>query len=137
MNSAESFSFDYQTARTKFLAAARDAGAALEATLHPERGPDGGDLTTDMAWIGPWEAEAVLVMISATHGVEGFCGSGAQGVNFAAMGVMSGQQDLVVGGGVESMSRVTMGSDGGNIDGNNELLTRHAHQTLAMRRWQI
>ena len=45
MNSAESFSFDYQTARTKFLAAARDAGAALEATLHPERGPDGGDLT--------------------------------------------------------------------------------------------
>jgi acetyl-CoA C-acetyltransferase len=40
-----------------------------------------------------------------------FCGSGLQAVNFAAMGVMSGQQDLVVGGGVESMSRVPMGSD--------------------------
>src|SRR5580693_2538448 len=34
-----------------------------------------------------------------------FCGSGAQAVNFAAMGVMSGQQELVVAGGVESMSR--------------------------------
>jgi acetyl-CoA C-acetyltransferase len=48
-----------------------------------------------------------------------FCGSGLQAVNFAAMGVASGAQDLVVGGGVESMSRVPMGSDGGNIDGNN------------------
>jgi acetyl-CoA C-acetyltransferase len=48
-----------------------------------------------------------------------FCGSGLQAVNFAAMGVMSGQQDLVVGGGVESMSRVPMGSDGGAIDGEN------------------
>jgi acetyl-CoA C-acetyltransferase len=48
-----------------------------------------------------------------------FCGSGAQAFNFAAMGVMSGQQELVIGGGVESMSRVPMGSDGGSIDGNN------------------
>jgi hypothetical protein len=78
MNSAESFSDDYRAARAKFLDAARGAGAALEAIPHPERGPDGGDLATDVAWIGPREAEAVLVMISATHGVEGFCGSGAQ-----------------------------------------------------------
>jgi acetyl-CoA C-acetyltransferase len=48
-----------------------------------------------------------------------FCGSGAQAVNFGAMGVMSGQQEVVVAGGVESMSRVPMGSDGGSIDGNN------------------
>ena len=34
-----------------------------------------------------------------------FCGSGQQAVSFAAMGIMAGQQDLVVGGGVESMSR--------------------------------
>jgi acetyl-CoA C-acetyltransferase len=51
-----------------------------------------------------------------------FCGSGLQAVNFAAMGVMSGAQDLVIGGGVESMSRCPMGSDGGGIDGNNEVL---------------
>jgi len=78
MNSAESFSLDYQTARAKFLDAARGAGAAPEAISHPERGPDGGELATDVAWFGPREAEAVLVLISATHGVEGFCGSGAQ-----------------------------------------------------------
>jgi acetyl-CoA C-acetyltransferase len=53
-----------------------------------------------------------------------FCGSGAQAVNFAAMGVMSGQQELVVGGGVESMSRVPMGSDGAMIDGNNLALRK-------------
>lgn len=48
-----------------------------------------------------------------------FCGSGLQGINFAAMGVMSGMQDLTIGGGVESMSRVPMGSDDAGIDGNN------------------
>jgi acetyl-CoA C-acetyltransferase len=50
------------------------------------------------------------------------CGSGQQAVNFAAMGVMSGQQDLVVGGGVESMSRQPMGSDKAGIDGHNRHL---------------
>ncbi|MBX3273008.1 MAG: acetyl-CoA C-acetyltransferase [Sandaracinaceae bacterium] len=48
-----------------------------------------------------------------------FCGSGLQAVNFAAMGVMSGQQDVTVGGGVESMSRVPMGADDAGIDGHN------------------
>ncbi|MBX3128342.1 MAG: acetyl-CoA C-acetyltransferase [Polyangiaceae bacterium] len=48
-----------------------------------------------------------------------FCGSGLQALNFAAMGVMSGQQDLVIGGGVESMSRVPMGSDEALMDGHN------------------
>jgi acetyl-CoA C-acetyltransferase len=55
-----------------------------------------------------------------------FCGSGQQAVNFAAMGVMAGQQELVIGGGVESMSRVPMGSTGGGLDGNNpELVALH------------
>jgi acetyl-CoA C-acetyltransferase len=57
-----------------------------------------------------------------------FCGSGLQAVNFAAMGVMSGTQQLVVGGGVESMSRNPMGSDGAGIDGNNELLRKKHFQ---------
>ena len=55
-----------------------------------------------------------------------FCGSGLQAVNFAAMGVMAGQQELVIGGGVESMSRVPMGSDGGGLDGHNPQLAAHA-----------
>lgn len=55
-----------------------------------------------------------------------FCGSGLQAVNFGAMGVMSGAQDLVVAGGVESMSRVPMGSDDAGIDGHNhELRKKH------------
>jgi acetyl-CoA C-acetyltransferase len=55
-----------------------------------------------------------------------FCGSGQQAVNFAAMGVMAGMQDLVIGGGIESMSRVPMGSAGGGLDGKDrELQSRH------------
>jgi len=42
-----------------------------------------------------------------------FCASGLEAVNLAAMKVRSGWEDLVVAGGVESMSRVPMGSDGG------------------------
>jgi acetyl-CoA C-acetyltransferase len=57
-----------------------------------------------------------------------FCGSGLQACNFAAMGVMSGQQDLVIGGGVESMSRVPMGSDGGGMDGDNLALRSRVFQ---------
>jgi acetyl-CoA C-acetyltransferase len=42
-----------------------------------------------------------------------FCASGLEAVNTAAAQVMSGQSDLVVGGGVEHMSRCKMGTDGG------------------------
>ena len=42
-----------------------------------------------------------------------FCASGLEAVNMAAMKVRSGWEDLVVAGGVESMSRVPLGSDGG------------------------
>jgi acetyl-CoA C-acetyltransferase len=42
-----------------------------------------------------------------------FCASGLDAVNFAAAQVMSGQHDLTVGGGVESMSRVGIGASGG------------------------
>ncbi|KAB2884361.1 MAG: acetyl-CoA C-acetyltransferase [Pseudorhodoplanes sp.] len=42
-----------------------------------------------------------------------FCASGLDSVNFAAAGIMSGQHDMTVGGGVESMSRVGIGSSGG------------------------
>ena len=42
-----------------------------------------------------------------------FCASGLDAVNFAAAEVMSGQHDMTVGGGVESMSRVGIGASGG------------------------
>ena len=42
-----------------------------------------------------------------------FCASGLEATNMAAAQVMAGQSDFAIGGGVESMSRVPMGSDGG------------------------
>jgi acetyl-CoA C-acetyltransferase len=63
-----------------------------------------------------WPNEATGVALNR------FCGSGQQAVNFAAMGVMAGQQDLVVGGGVESMSRNPMGADKSGLDGHNRHL---------------
>jgi hypothetical protein len=72
------FSATYVEARAKFLEAANAAGASLSSYAHPERGPDGEDLATDVAWIGPPDAPAVFVTVSGTHGVEGHCGSGAQ-----------------------------------------------------------
>jgi acetyl-CoA C-acetyltransferase len=60
--------------------------------------------------------------------VNRFCGSGLQAVNFAAMAVASGAMDLAVAGGVESMSRVPMGSDGGAQDGGNLRLRDRVYQ---------
>jgi acetyl-CoA C-acetyltransferase len=45
--------------------------------------------------------------------VNRFCGSGLEAANIASAKVMSGECDLAIGGGIESMSRVPMGSDGG------------------------
>lgn len=44
--------------------------------------------------------------------VNRFCGSGLEAVNLAAAKIKAGEADLVIGGGIESMSRVPMGSDG-------------------------
>lgn len=44
-----------------------------------------------------------------------FCASGLEAVNIAAGQIMSGQSDVAIGGGVESMSRVPMNSDGGAL----------------------
>ncbi len=92
MNSADSFSADYAEARAKFLKEAAQAGGDLAVYAHPERGPTGGEIATDVAWFGPRDAAAVLVMMSATHGVEGFCGSGAQ-VDFLRRGEIKRMRD--------------------------------------------
>jgi acetyl-CoA acetyltransferase family protein len=53
----------------------------------------------------------------AGNTVNRFCGSGLQAVNYAAMQVMAGQAEIAIGGGVEAMNRVPMGSD---VDGPGE-----------------
>lgn len=73
------FSADYAGARAKFIAAARAAGHAVETHLMPDRkGVDGEPLAIDVAVAGSQSAENVLVVTSATHGIEGYCGSGVQ-----------------------------------------------------------
>ena len=72
------FSESYRQAREKFLAAARDAGLAVESRLHPEKGAQGEDLAMDVARDGPADAGHLLIVSSGCHGVEGYCGSGVQ-----------------------------------------------------------
>ena len=69
---------DYARARAAFVHAAQQAGARVQACVHPERGLHGEELAMDVAWLGPPQADKVLVSLSATHGVEGVYGSGAQ-----------------------------------------------------------
>src|ERR1044071_4197628 len=68
-------------------------------------GAGAGDPSMDIARMAAldagWDTDAPGVTLNR------FCGSGQQAVNFAAMGVLAGHQDLVVGGGIESMSRPT------------------------------
>jgi acetyl-CoA C-acetyltransferase len=63
-------------------------------------------------------ARAAAINAGYGNGVPGvqinrFCASGLDAVNFAAAQVMSGQHDMTVGGGIESMSRVGIGASGG------------------------
>lgn len=66
---------NYQAARREFLDAAATAGATITTQAHPDRGPEGTALATDIAVIGPPDARHRMLVISGTHGVEGFVGS--------------------------------------------------------------
>jgi acetyl-CoA C-acetyltransferase len=81
-----------------------------------QAGEQGGCIARMAVLAAGWPNEATGVTLNR------FCGSGQQAVNFGAMGVMAGQQDLVVAGGVESMSRNPMGSDKAGLDGHNRHL---------------
>ena len=70
-------------------------------------GEAGGDIARAAVFAAGYEAEVPGVQINR------FCASGLDAVNFAAAQVMSGQHDLVIGGGAESMSRLGIGSSGG------------------------
>ncbi|MCC8955790.1 DUF2817 domain-containing protein [Bradyrhizobium sp. Pear77] len=73
------FASNYFEARQKFRNYLDDARVG-EAAVYPSPacGPCGEGLSTDVAWFGDPSAANVGVMISATHGVEGYCGSAAQ-----------------------------------------------------------
>src|SRR6186713_3342158 len=70
-------------------------------------GEAGGDIARVSAIMAGFGNEVPGVQINR------FCASGLDAVNFAAAQVMAGQHDMTIGGGVESMSRVGIGSSGG------------------------
>ncbi len=78
MNVSAHFAQNYTEAREKFQAAAVDAGLDPVAHTHPLLGREGETLAMDVAHFGAADAEAMLILSSACHGVEGFCGSGVQ-----------------------------------------------------------
>jgi len=70
-------------------------------------GEAGGDIARVAAIMAGFGDEVPGIQINR------FCASGLDAVNFAAAEVMSGQHDMTIGGGVESMSRVGIGASGG------------------------
>lgn len=70
-------------------------------------GDQGADIAKTAALKAQWPAEVAGVQLNR------FCASGLEAVNIGAMKIRSGFEDLVVVGGVECMSRISMGSDGG------------------------
>jgi len=70
-------------------------------------GDQGADIAKTAAIAAGWNNDVAGVQINR------FCASGLEAVNLAAQKIRSGWEDVVVAGGVESMSRVPMGSDGG------------------------
>ncbi len=70
-------------------------------------GEAGGDVARAAVFAAGWDRRVAGVQINR------FCASGLEAVNMAAAAVMSGQHELVVAGGVESMSRVGIGASGG------------------------
>ena len=72
------FSGSYQEARIKFLEAAAIAGLSVQSHAHPLKGRDAENLAMDVARDGTMDAQNLLIISSACHGVEGYCGSGVQ-----------------------------------------------------------
>jgi hypothetical protein len=72
------FAQTYAEARAGFFADAEAAGLDVRSHPHPLLGQHGEALAMDVALDGPSDAPALLMITSACHGVEGFCGSGVQ-----------------------------------------------------------
>ena len=72
-------------------------------------GEQGGNIAKAAVQYADWDDNVPGMQVNR------FCASGLESINLAAMKVSSGWEDLIVAGGVECMSRVSMGSDGGSM----------------------
>ena len=77
-SAGDCFAPSYAQARAKFLAATEAAGLDAFSHPHPMLGRDGEALAMDVVREGPADAKSLLLISSACHGAEGFCGSGVQ-----------------------------------------------------------
>ena len=77
MNPADFFRPDYAACRELFLQLG-EGGDELIHAINPAPGPDGLELSTEFLRLGPRDAERALIMVSGTHGAEGFAGSAIQ-----------------------------------------------------------
>src|SRR5690349_18349888 len=78
LRTTDLFAPTYREARERLLEAARSTGAFVTSHRHPGPSPDDGPLFADVVRVGPQDARQILLVISATHGVEGFAGSAIQ-----------------------------------------------------------
>ncbi len=72
------FSPDYETARSRFRAAAENTGGLLTELKLDAKGPNGEDLPIDITWFGAERPRRALLVSSGVHGVEAFAGSAIQ-----------------------------------------------------------
>ncbi len=91
ISTEDAFSSSYAQARSRFLAAAEKAGLAVDSQVHPLRGSQGEELAMDVVIDGDAAADKLLIVSSACHGVEGYCGSGVQ---VAALGKADWREQL-------------------------------------------
>ena len=89
-------------------------------------GDQGADIAKTAALVAGWKDNVAGVSLNR------FCASGLESVNIAAMKIRSGWEHLVIAGGIESMSRVKMGSDGGawSMDPETSLATDYMPQGI-------
>lgn len=99
----------------------RDVDDAVVGTVS-QIGAQGANIARNTVLAAGWPQDIGGVSLNR------FCGSGLQAIHFAAMGVASGAQRLVVAGGVESMSQFGLGADGGGQDGGNPKLRERVFQ---------
>ncbi len=79
MDHTHFFAASYTQARAKFIHAVQSVNGALTSYPHPDqKGPNGELLSIDVAHVGDVAAEKQLILISGTHGLEGYAGSAAQ-----------------------------------------------------------
>ena len=78
MDINDCFRHDYQSARSRFLAACREKHLGVETHIHPLSASSDVELACDAAYIGEEDAANLLILSSGVHGPELMCGSGCQ-----------------------------------------------------------